>query len=271
MEQHDACTEDDQRARLKQNPVGGRGLGRVRFAIQVARPIVVDGGGWYGEHGHASEYGEDGHQKKDSPQRERITDRTGRYGNGDIARMVKGRIPSHAPGQLLPRIAAVARAYDAATCRWSTVSRSASISTPARQKGGAAATASGDVAPARCMGRSRRGLTAKIPTVRDANSNPIAFKLSEGHAHEGRSSTDLLDSVGAGEILLADRGYDSYALLATMAKRGAWANIKPTPHRVDVPAFSSWLYRYHNLAKRCFDTLKHFRTVATRFEKHDAS
>lgn len=121
------------------------------------------------------------------------------------------------------------------------------------------------------MGRSRGGLTTKIHAVVDANGNPIAVKLSEGQAHDGRSAGDLLDTVGEGQILLADRGYDSDALRAAVASRGAWANIKPMPNRVNIPAFSPWLYRYRNLVERFFNKLKHFRAIATRFEKHDAN
>ena len=105
----------------------------------------------------------------------------------------------------------------------------------------------------------------------DANGNPIVLKLTEGQAHDGRSAADLLGSVGAGQTLLADRGYDSDALRTAIAERGGWANIKPMPHRVNVPAFSPWLYRYRNLVERFFSKLKHFRAVATRFEKHDAN
>jgi len=121
------------------------------------------------------------------------------------------------------------------------------------------------------MGRSRGGLTTKIHAVVDANGNPIALKLSEAQAHDGRSATDFLETVEAGQVLLADRGYDGDALRATMAARGAWANIKPMPNRVNVPAFSAWLYRYRNLVERFFSKLKHFRAIATRFEKHDAN
>jgi transposase len=121
------------------------------------------------------------------------------------------------------------------------------------------------------MGRSRGGLTTKIHAVVDANGNPIALKLSEGQAHDGRSAVDMLDSVGDGQILLADRAYDSDALRTSMASRGAWANIKPMPRRVNVPVFSPWLYRYRNLVERFFSKLKHSRAIATRFEKHDAN
>ena len=121
------------------------------------------------------------------------------------------------------------------------------------------------------MGRSRGGLTTKIHAVVDANGNPIMIKLTEGQAHDGRSATDLLATLGEGQIMLADRGYDSDVLRAAVASRGAWANIKPMPHRVNIPVFSRWLYRYRNLVERFFNKLKHFRAIATRFEKHDAN
>jgi len=40
---------------------------------------------------------------------------------------------------------------------------------------------------------------------------------------------------------------------------------------VSRPAFSPFLYRYRNLVERFFSKLKHFRAVATRFEKHAAN
>jgi transposase len=43
------------------------------------------------------------------------------------------------------------------------------------------------------------------------------------------------------------------------------------PRRVKVPAFSAYLYRFRNLVERFFSNLKHYRAVATRFEKHDAN
>jgi len=121
------------------------------------------------------------------------------------------------------------------------------------------------------MGRSRGGLTTKIHALVDANGNPIALKLTEGQAHDGRSAVDMLDRIGAGQILLADRAYDSDALRNALADRGAWANVKPMPQRRNIPAFSAFLYRYRNLVERFFNKIKHFRAIATRFEKHDAN
>jgi transposase len=121
------------------------------------------------------------------------------------------------------------------------------------------------------MGRSRGGLTTKIHALVDANGLPILLKITEGQAHDGRSAQDMLAGLGQGDILLADRAYDSDALRRSTANRGAWANIKPTSNRVSRPAFSPFLYRYRNLVERFFSKLKHFRAVATRFEKHAAN
>jgi len=81
----------------------------------------------------------------------------------------------------------------------------------------------------------------------------------------------MLGDIGDGQILLADRAYDSDALRMALEERGAWANIRPTSRRRNVPAFSAFLYRYRNLVERFFSKLKHFRAVATRYEKYDAN
>jgi transposase len=121
------------------------------------------------------------------------------------------------------------------------------------------------------MGRSRGGLTTKIHALVDGNGLPVVLKLTEGQAHDGKSAADMLGDLGPGQILLADRAYDSDALRKTLADQGAWANVKPMPGRVNIPAFSAFLYRYRNLVERFFNKLKHFRAVATRYEKHDAN
>ena len=117
------------------------------------------------------------------------------------------------------------------------------------------------------MGRSRGGLTTKIHALVDAEGLPIALKLTEGQAHDGKSACDMLDALVEGQILLADRAYDSDALRLSLAERVVWANIEPMPNRKNVPAFSSYLYRYRNLVERFFNKIKHYRAVATRYDK----
>ena len=119
------------------------------------------------------------------------------------------------------------------------------------------------------MGRSRGGLTTKIHALVDANGLPITLKLTEGQAHDGRSTEDMLGTVKAGAILLADRAYDSDSLRQALENRGAWGNIRQMPNRKKRPAFSAWLYRQRNAVERFFNKLKHFRAIATRYDKRD--
>ena len=117
------------------------------------------------------------------------------------------------------------------------------------------------------MGRSRGGLTTKIHTLVDACGLPILLKITEGQAHDGRSADDMIDTIGRGDVLLADRAYDSNALRQTLATRGARANVKPMPNRVSVPRFNRRLYRKRNLVERFFNRIKQFRGIATRYDK----
>ena len=73
--------------------------------------------------------------------------------------------------------------------------------------------------------------------------------------------------MGPGPILLADRAYDSDALRNSLAARGARANVKPKANRDETLAFSAFLYKERNLVERFFNKLKHFRAVATRYDK----
>lgn len=117
-------------------------------------------------------------------------------------------------------------------------------------------------------GRSRGGLTTKIHALVDANGLLVVLKLTPGQAHDGRSAADMLGEIGKGQILLADRAYDSDTLRAELAGRGAWACVKPMKHRKNVPSFSSFLYRYRHKVECFFSKIKHFRAIATRYEKH---
>ena len=119
------------------------------------------------------------------------------------------------------------------------------------------------------MGRSRGGLTTKIHALVDALGRPIRLKLTEGQAHDGRSAADMYGSIGAGQTLLADRAYDSDGLRDMLAERGAVANIRLMPARKRLPTFDPILYRQRNQVERFFSKLKHFRAVATRYDKRD--
>ena len=70
-----------------------------------------------------------------------------------------------------------------------------------------------------------------------------------------------------GSTLLADKGYDSNAIREAAASKKAWANIPARSNRKQSFAFSGWLYRQRNLVERFFNRIKHFRGIATRYDK----
>lgn len=81
----------------------------------------------------------------------------------------------------------------------------------------------------------------------------------------------MLDDIGDGTVVLADRAYDSNTIRKKLAEQGALANIRPLDQRVEEPAFSPKVYKLRNLVERFFSKLKHFRAIATRFCRHDAN
>jgi len=118
------------------------------------------------------------------------------------------------------------------------------------------------------MGRSRGGLTTKIHALVDANGMAVALKLTPGQAHDGRSADDMLETVGEGQTLIADAGYDSDRLRAEMKRRKAKCCIKPMPNRNRKYRPRKAVYAQRNRVERFFNRLKHFRAIATRFEKN---
>lgn len=119
------------------------------------------------------------------------------------------------------------------------------------------------------MGRSRGGLTTKIHALVDAAGRPIRLKLTAGQAHDGRSAVEMPGTVGTGQALLAGRGHDADYRRDPLLARGALANIQPMPNRKRVPTFDRTIYRKRNLVERFFNRIKHFRAVATRYDKRD--
>lgn len=121
------------------------------------------------------------------------------------------------------------------------------------------------------MGRSRGGLTSKIHALVDAEGRPVTLRLTAGQVADCREAEALIDALGEGDILLADKGYDSDAIRAKARERKAWANIPPKAYRKGTFAFSAWLYRQRNLVERFFNRIKHFRGIATRYDKDPAN
>lgn len=119
------------------------------------------------------------------------------------------------------------------------------------------------------MGRSRGGLTTKIHALVDARGLPIKLTLTAGQTHDMQAAPALIADLPDGAMLLADKGYDSDAIRQVAMARGAWANIPPKANRKNPINFSPFLYKARNLIERFFNKIKHFRRIATRYDKSE--
>ena len=91
--------------------------------------------------------------------------------------------------------------------------------------------------------------------------------ITPGQASDKTTFPDLLATLPAATVVIADRGYDSRAIVEMVAARGGTAHI-PTQSQVKLKrSVDPNLYRQRNLVERYFCKVKHFRRIATRFEK----
>ena len=120
----------------------------------------------------------------------------------------------------------------------------------------------------RAIGLSRGGATTKIHLSVDADGYPLNFKITGGEVHDSQVASELIEMVDAGRYFIADKGYDSQAIRAKAGQHGMVAVI-PMRKNAKQPnmEFDSYLYKLRHLVENMFARLKHFRSIATRYEK----
>jgi transposase len=69
------------------------------------------------------------------------------------------------------------------------------------------------------------------------------------------------------EALLGDKGYDTDSFITSLEVRAIKAVIPPRSTRKTKRACDFALYAERNLVERFFNTIKHYRGIATRYEK----
>jgi transposase len=116
------------------------------------------------------------------------------------------------------------------------------------------------------LGRSRGGLTTKIHALADALGRPLRFILTGGQTGDITIAPALLANVEAGGVI-ADKAYDSNALRALIAAAGAEAIIPSNRTRKILIPHDAIAYKLRNRIERFFNKLKHFRRIATRYDR----
>jgi transposase len=110
-------------------------------------------------------------------------------------------------------------------------------------------------------------LSTKINAVVDDAGLPIRLALTPGQASDKQAAVSLIESLSRTNDLIADRGYDAIALVELAATKGTRAHIPTQRDRKQQRNIEPSIYRKRNLVERFFNKLKHFRRIATRFDK----
>jgi transposase len=92
------------------------------------------------------------------------------------------------------------------------------------------------------------------------------LKLTEGQASDIGQGEALIAGHEP-EAVIADKGYDSNAFIGVIEERGAEAVIPPKSNRVEPREYDRHTYKERNLVERFWSFAKHYRRVATRYEK----
>lgn len=100
----------------------------------------------------------------------------------------------------------------------------------------------------------------------DAIGQLIQGLLSAGQVHDITQAPALLGGLAA-KCVVADKAYDSQALRHTIELMGAKAVIPPRVNRLEPIPWSKALYRHRNIVERFFCRIKHYRRIATRYDK----
>ena len=95
---------------------------------------------------------------------------------------------------------------------------------------------------------------------------PVKFTLTPGQAHDVTQAHQLFQGMKA-KAVIADTAYDADHLRDAIAAQSAQAVIPSSPSRSKAHSLDKALYRERHLVECCFNKLKHFRRVATRYEK----
>jgi len=102
----------------------------------------------------------------------------------------------------------------------------------------------------------------------DALGNLVRFVLLPGQRHDSVGVEPLITDIEFA-ALIGDKAFDNNALRAELNERGVLVPSKddrkvPIPHDADMD-------KWRHLIENCFQRLKEFRRIATRYDKTDTS
>ncbi len=118
------------------------------------------------------------------------------------------------------------------------------------------------------IGKSVAGNTTKIHLAVDSYGLPIYFDITGGEVHDSKAAKSLIDNLPYADYIVADKGYDSEAIREQIRDKNSIPVIPRKQNSKTGNADIDWcLYKYRHLVENAFARLKHYRGIATRYDK----
>jgi len=118
------------------------------------------------------------------------------------------------------------------------------------------------------IGKSVAGNTTKIHMAVDAHGLPIDFEITGGEVHDCKIAPEFFTKLPRADYMIADKGYDSEELREIIREKSSIPVIPRKSNSTIGNDDMDWgLYKYRHLVENIFARLKHFRGIATRYDK----
>lgn len=118
------------------------------------------------------------------------------------------------------------------------------------------------------IGKSVAGNTSKIHIVADSHGNPVDLEITEGQKHDVQMAPALIERTPKSEFTIGDKGYDGEYVRWVIIESGSKPVIpRKSNSRIGNEELDKEIYKLRHRVENLFARLKHFRAVATRYDK----
>ena len=115
-------------------------------------------------------------------------------------------------------------------------------------------------------GRTKGGINTKIHVAVDSHGMPIRFLITAGNQADCTQGIPLLENL-APQYVLADKGYDSDAIVEYVLSQNAVPVIPSRSNRKAQRDYDKYLYKLRHIVENYFQKAKRWRGLATRYVK----
>lgn len=118
------------------------------------------------------------------------------------------------------------------------------------------------------IGKSVAGNSTKIHLAAGGHGLPIDFTITGGEVQECKVASEFIEQLPSADYTVADKGYDKEALREIIRQKSSKPVIPRKTNSIIGNANMDWgLYKYRHLVENAFARIKHFRAIATRYDK----